>query len=167
MHRKAIFFTFLWYIAILASLLSKSLKFCENIDSEKIGENLTNFFQKYNICRLLWKSTEIASNFAKMAQKSWKITEIWNGVKEKMYISSKDFQLVFTCKIWLRYSRERASERVQKMYALKDPVGDRRPGTRVVPLSEWCAYASGQLQRGFLKGGHSQLEDERSEVVER
>ena len=31
--------------------------------------------------------------------------------------------LLFTCKsnltIWLRYSRERASERVQKMYALK------------------------------------------------
>ena len=26
----------------------------------------------------------------------------------------------------LRYSRERASERFQKMYALKDPVGDSR-----------------------------------------
>ena len=41
-----------------------------------------------------------------------------------MQISSRAFQRVFTCKIWLRYSRERASDRVQKMYALKDPVGD-------------------------------------------
>ena len=49
---------------------------------------------------------------------------------KKMLISSRAFKVnlneysVFTCKNWLRYSRARASESVQKVYALKDPVGD-------------------------------------------
>ena len=38
-----------------------------------------------------------------------KILSIENGAKECIvYISARAFQRVFTCKIWLRYSRERA-----------------------------------------------------------
>ena len=57
--------------------------------------------------------------------KAWKITEICNGAKEKMKSLKNAEKWALGRKNRRWYSRERASERVQKMYALKEPVGDR------------------------------------------
>ena len=61
------------------------LSFQNYWNSAKFREKSGQIWRKNcKIGCLLWKSAKNAWNFAKMVQRSWKITEIWNGAKEKM-----------------------------------------------------------------------------------
>ena len=67
---------------------------------KKFGENLARFSKKFS---------KILAKFAKILKKSAKISAIFNEkIESRERISARAFQRIFSCKIWLRYSRERA-----------------------------------------------------------
>ena len=63
-----------------------------------------------------------------MVQKSWKITEIWNGAKEKNVDLVKSFPTsMYLQKFGFDTTENeppKGSKKYQKMYTLNDPVGD-------------------------------------------
>ena len=87
---------------ILGKSREKLVKFSKN--SAKIQQKFSKNSAKF------W---QILQHFVKISKKNkqflTKKLRIENGVKECIVqISARAFQRVFTCKIWLRYSRERA-----------------------------------------------------------
>ena len=83
---------------------------CTALQSQFFVKKLPIFFAK--VCKIqkiqqkFGKIWQILRNFQQFLTK---ILRLENGAKECIVqISARAFQRVFTCKIWLRYSRERA-----------------------------------------------------------